>query len=195
MRLLCIAGFLGSGKTTLLLETARRLTEASLSVAIIENEIGEIGVDGGVVESLGLPVREVFGGCICCTLQTNLVDSLREIEQRFNPDVAIIEPTGLAAPGEVLHAVHAQLPHITDARILTLIDAGRWNLLIRAVEPLITAQVTAADVIALNKIDEVDDASLDEIEAAVRQLSTTAPILRVSGTTGVGLDALHEALL
>ncbi len=194
MRLLCIAGFLGSGKTTLLLELARRFTEASQTIVIIENEIGEIGVDGNVVGALGLPVREVFGGCVCCTLQTGLVDALREVEERFNPAITIIEPTGLAAPGDIIRATQRRLPHITDARILTLVDVPRWDLLLRAVQPLITAQVEAADVIALNKVDEADEATLSEVEAAVRQFDTAAPLIRVSGTAGVGLDELYEAL-
>jgi G3E family GTPase len=68
MRLLCVAGFLGSGKTTVLLELARRVAEASLTLAIVENEIGEVSVDGGIVRERGLPVSELFGGCVCCTL-------------------------------------------------------------------------------------------------------------------------------
>ena len=73
MNVLCIAGFLGSGKTTILLEVARSLTEDGVRVAVIENEIGEVGVDGGYVREQGLPVQELFGGCICCTLQIGLV--------------------------------------------------------------------------------------------------------------------------
>ena len=86
MRVLCIAGFLGSGKTTMLLRLARTMAEDGLRLAIVENEIGEIGVDGGYVREAGLPVRELFGGFICCTLQTGLVETLRTIEAEYDPD-------------------------------------------------------------------------------------------------------------
>ena len=79
MKLLCIAGFLGSGKTTVLLELARTMTQSGLQLAIVENEIGDVGVDGGYVREAGLPVQELFGGCICCTLQTGLVETLRAL--------------------------------------------------------------------------------------------------------------------
>ena len=71
MKLLIIAGFLGSGKTTLLLQVAERLAASSLRIAIIENEMGEVGVDGGYLGLEGLHVQELLGGCICCTLASS----------------------------------------------------------------------------------------------------------------------------
>lgn len=78
MELIIISGFLGSGKTTLLLGMARSLVEASIRVAIIENEVGEIGIDGQYLRQEGLEVQELFGGCICCTLSAGLVPTLRK---------------------------------------------------------------------------------------------------------------------
>ena len=153
MRLLVIAGFLGSGKTTVLLDLARRLTDDGYSLAIVENEIGEIGVDGEVVRRHGLPVRELFGGCICCTLQVGLVETLRDIETEFAPDYAVVEPTGLAAPGDVVATVRGLMPSLESITTLTLVDAERWEMLWEVVEPLVTAQVEAADVVVVNKAD------------------------------------------
>ena len=110
VNVLCIAGFLGSGKTTVLLEVARAMAEDGAQLAVIENEIGEVGIDGGYVREQGLPVQELFGGCICCTLQAGLVETLRAVESRYEPDWVIIEPTGLAAPGDILGVVVDHCP-------------------------------------------------------------------------------------
>jgi G3E family GTPase len=99
VNVLCIAGFLGSGKTTVLLEVARVMAEDGLKLAVVENEIGEVGIDGSYVRDQGLPVQELFGGCICCTLQAGLAETLLAVESDHDPDWVIIEPTGLAAPG------------------------------------------------------------------------------------------------
>jgi G3E family GTPase len=195
VKLLCVAGFLGSGKTTLLLDLARRMTAASLRLAIVENEIGAIGVDGGFVREAGLPVRELFGGCICCTLQTGLVATLRAIAAEYDPDWVIVEPTGLAAPGDITTSVRALLPHIDHIRVVTLVDAERWEMLSQVVEPLITAQIAAADVIAVNKVDTVDGEVLAAVTAAVRRSNAAAPIIPVAAATGAGVQALYEALL
>ena len=84
MRLVLVAGFLGSGKTTLLEHIARQLTAAGRKIAIIENEAGEIGIDGNYLRQNGLEVQELYGGCICCTLSVDLVVTLPEdLRQRI----------------------------------------------------------------------------------------------------------------
>lgn len=195
MRILCIAGFLGSGKTTLLLRLARTMTDAGLQLAIVENEIGDIGVDGDFVREAGLPVRELFGGCICCTLQTGLVQTLRAIETEYDPDWVIVEPTGVAAPGDITATVGDLMPHLPAPRVLTLVDAERWEMLIAVVSPLIEAQIEAADVIAINKVDAVDHAAVESIAAAVRRGNATAAIVPIAAADGTGLQRLHEVLL
>ncbi len=195
MKLLCIAGFLGSGKTTVLLEVARALTAQGLRLAVVENEIGEVGIDGGAVREQGLPVRELFGGCICCTLQIGLVETLKALEREYGPDWVIVEPTGLAAPGDILKLVEEHLPDLECTRVLTLADAGRWEMLFEVVEPLVTAQLQTADIVAVNKADEVDDETLAQVTESVRSLAHGAPVLPVSATTGAGMELLLEALL
>jgi G3E family GTPase len=195
VRVLCIAGFLASGKTTMLLRLARTMAEDGLRLAIVENEIGEIGVDGGYVREAGLPVRELFGGCICCTLQTGLVETLRTIEAEYDPDWVIVEPTGLAAPGDLAATVGDLMPHLPACRVLTLVDAERWEMLMAVVSPLIEAQIEAADVVAINKVDAVDHAAVEEIEAAVRRSNAAAPIVPTAAASGAGLQELREVLL
>ena len=138
VNVLCIAGFLGSGKTTILLEVARALAEDGAQLAVIENEIGEVGIDGGYVREQGLPVQELFGGCICCTLQVGLVRDAARGRDPYDPDWVIIEPTGLAAPGDILGAGGRPLPDLDVVRVLTVVDAARWPMLLEVVEPLVT---------------------------------------------------------
>lgn len=193
MNVLCIAGFLGSGKTTILLEATRALTGGGARVAVIENEIGEVGVDGGAVREQGLPVRELFGGCICCTLQVGLVETLRSVRDSYRPDWVVVEPTGLAAPGDILGLVVDNVEGLDAVRVITVVDAERWPMLLEVVEPLITAQLESADVVAVNKTDVVDDEQLATVLAAVSRLAGDALVLPVSAATGAGMPALLRA--
>jgi G3E family GTPase len=194
VNVLCIAGFLGSGKTTILLEVARALAGDGASLAVIENEIGEVGVDGGYVREQGLPVRELFGGCICCTLQVGLVETLISVREAYAPEWVIIEPTGLAAPGDILGLVVDNVPDLDVVRVLTIVDAARWPMLLEVVEPLVTSQLQSADVVAVNKVDEVDEEALAAVLRSVRGLAGDATLLPVSATTGAGMDALLRAV-
>jgi G3E family GTPase len=194
VNILFIAGFLGSGKTTVLLEVARAMAEDGLRLAIIENEIGEVGTDGGYVREQGLPVQELFGGCICCTLQAGLVETLRAVESQYAPDWVIVEPTGLAAPGDLLGVVIDNCPDVDTIRVLTLVDAPRWPMLLEVVEPLVAAQLEAADVVAVNKVDEVDGQALAAVIEGVRALAGEAAVLPVSAATGAGINDLMAAV-
>ena len=195
MNVLCIAGFLGSGKTTVLLEVARAMAEDGTRLAVIENEIGEVGIDGGYVREQGLPVQELFGGCICCTLQAGLVETLHAVQSRYDPDWVIIEPTGLAAPGDLLGVVVDHCPEVDTIRVLTLVDAARWPMLLEIVAPLVTAQLASADVVAVNKIDEVDEEALAAVMSSVRSLAGEAPVLPISAGTGAGMKRLLGAVV
>jgi G3E family GTPase len=190
VNVLCIAGFLGSGKTTVLLEVARALTEAGARVAVIENEIGEVGVDGGYVREQGLPVQEIFGGCICCTLQAGLVQTLGTLTDTYAPDWVLLEPTGLAAPADILGLVADNVDDLDVLRVLTVVDAARWPMLREVVEPLVTSQLESADVVAVNKADEVSEEDLEAVLASVRGLAGDAHVLAVSAATGAGMPAL-----
>lgn len=193
-RLLVVAGFLGSGKTTLVLELARRLVAESRRVAIIENEIGDVGVDGAALAGLGLQVRELFGGCVCCTLQVGLVDAIRELERTYDPDYIIVEPTGIAQPAELTATVEQYVQRLEDVRILTLIDAERHEVLMEVVGPMLEGQIAGADVVAVTKVDMVGEEQLGAVLAAVRAGGGSRPVLEVSATTGANLDELFTAV-
>jgi G3E family GTPase len=147
-----------------------------------------------VVRRHGLPVRELFGGCICCTLQVGLVETLRDVEAEFAPDYAVVEPTGLAAPGDVVATVRELMPALERITTLTLVDAERWEMLWEVVEPLVSAQIEAADIVVVNKADAAGSEATAAARAAARRLNPTAPVLVTDAAAGAGLAELYAAV-
>ncbi len=195
MKLMIIAGFLGSGKTTLLLHIARRLSEASRKIAIIENEIGEIGVDGDYLKMNGLYVQELFGGCICCTLSTSLIDTLKKVKQRFKPDFVILEATGAALPGDITTNLRNYPSKVESIQVLTIVDACRFEMLMEMLGPLLTSQIQAADTVAINKIDQVEEEVLDRIIQGVGRLNAQAKVNAISAQRLTNLNTIMDDLL
>jgi G3E family GTPase len=190
MKLLIISGFLGSGKTTLLLAMARQLAAGQRKVAIVENEIGQIGIDGEYLRREGFEVRELFGGCVCCTLTVDLVTTLRKIAQSIQPDLTIIEATGVARPADIVATVRAYTTDITAVKVFTLIDAETYEMLFEMMSPLMTAQIEAAAVVAVNKMDEVDADTLERIAQSIRQLNPHATIAAISAENRINLETI-----
>lgn len=189
-----MAGFLGSGKTSLLLEVARRLVAEGRTVAVIENEIGEVGIDGRLIAEQGLLVRELFGGCICCTLSTGVVEALNALQRTHGPDYVLLEPTGIAQPGDLVTTVEKYAAAVDGALVLTVIDAERYGLLCEVVGPLLEGQIAQAGVVAVNKRDAVPPAELDRVVASVRALGPAASVLTVSALDRESLGPLMETV-
>ena len=181
MKILLLTGFLGSGKTSALLQLARKLVSSSRrngkSVVIIENEIGEVGVDDKVLKAGGLQVKELFAGCACCTGGASLLSDVRTLRDTMDPEWILIEATGVAYPRQIRESVEACF-HV-PVKILALADAKRWRRLHAYMSDLIEAQVEDADCILLNKVDLVDEAEADAIAAELRGLSARAEIHKV----------------
>jgi G3E family GTPase len=194
MKLLIIAGFLGSGKTTLLLQVARHLVAASQRIAIIENEMGEVGVDGGYLTLEGLHVQELLGGCICCTLASGLVNTLDKVRRLFQPDLVILEATGAARPADVTATLRDYRAEVDSIQIITLIDPSRHVMLMEVMTPLVTAQIQAADIVAVNKIDEVERETVECTIREARALNSRASIFAISAEEGTQLNALMAEL-
>lgn len=178
MKVLLLSGFLGSGKTSALLQMAQYMvqksTEGGTSVMIIENEIGEVGVDDKVLKAQGLAVRELFAGCACCTGGADLITDLTTIQESVNPEWVIIEATGVAYPLQIKQSVEAYFK--IPVKILSLADASRWNRLHKYMAQLIVAQVDSADCILLNKVDLVTNEVSAEIAGELRTYNPKAEI-------------------
>jgi G3E family GTPase len=194
VRLLLISGFLGSGKTTLLLEIARRLAARPEKIAIIENEVGEVGIDGQYLRREGLEVQEIFGGCVCCTLSVDLVTTLKRLDQSIRPERVILEATGVARPGDIVPTVRRYAPMVEKIQVLSLVDALRYEMLLEVMNPMVTAQIGAADIVVVNKIDAVGEEALERIRQSVRGLNGAAAVLAVSAERKLNLDPLMAAI-
>jgi len=169
-----VTGFLGSGKTSLL----RHVLERGLSghrVAVIVNEIGDIGIDGTEIEGSDIErMVELTSGCVCCQINTAFAAAVGEIIETVRPDLIIIETTGLADPGNLAGEV-TSVGLMLDA-IITVVDAEAVATLLE--ETVVTArQIEAADFLVLNKTDLVSEAARKKVEKRLRRLNRRAPIL------------------
>jgi len=195
MDLLIISGFLGSGKTTLLLDIARRITSAGLKIAIIENEVGTIGVDDQFLTENGLNVREIFSGCICCSLRIDLINTLLELEREHSPDVVILEPSGVAGPKQVIQSLYGYGGDIQSKIVLSIVDASRFQKIQDYSIPLIADGITIADAVVLNKIDLVDAMQIDTLTARIRQIRDDVLIIETCAKTGCNFEQIAQLVL
>ena len=189
MDLVVIAGFLGSGKTTLLLRLAKHLSASgNRKIAVIENEVGKIGIDDETLREEGLNVRELYSGCICCSLRVNLVTTLLELERTQQPDLVIVEPSGVAGPGQVADTLTGYGGHINHTIITVLFDAKRFKAIQDLSFPLMTGSVESADLAVLSKIDLVDPEALPALDERIRSIRDDVPILHISTERDEGVE-------
>ncbi len=190
--MIIIAGFLGSGKTTLLLQMAKMFSTALKRTAIIENEFGEIGVDGDYLELEGLKVRQLLGGCICCTLSSGLVETLESLNLNYNPDTVILEATGAADPKDITGSLRLCRFAIQCIKIITLVDARRYEMLMKMMTPLLSSQIKAADVIVINKTDSVESETVDNIIQDIGGINSHGCIVATSLEKGTDLKMITD---
>lgn len=164
MRLLLFSGFLGSGKTTLVIKLAQFAVEHGKKVAILVNEIGEVGIDNQLMRQLDMNVWELLNGCICCTLSADLVDTLQQLDTDYSPDLVIIEPSGAADPRSILQTLpYYKGTPLKSMQTVSVLDPLRLEMLFEVMTPLIVSQIQHADVVLVSKCDQ---AKKEEIEFA-----------------------------
>ncbi len=197
MDILVVAGFLGSGKTTLILSTIGQIIERThKKVVIIVNDFGKIGIDGKVMEKYGLKVQELSSGCICCTLGPDFIQTLKQVAENFRPNIVVVEPTGIADPKSILNSLgYYSGPPVTKTKTVVILDSVRFSVLLKALERPLKAQVKAADIIIINKIDEVDDETVRKIEKELRDLHVSGSVVAASATAGTNLDKVVDLLV
>ncbi len=178
----------------MLIHLGTALGRAGRRVAIIVNEVGEVGVDGAVIESNGLRSVELTEGCICCSLSGSLQNTLQQVSKEFEPDVIMIEPTGLALPSKIKQIVRTSM--IGEERTFTicLIDAFRASKLFAEAGAFLSRQVDGADVVAINKVDLVAQNVRKQVEDTVKNISSSMPIVFISAREGQGIDELVSML-
>lgn len=192
MKFLIVGGFLGSGKTSFVIHLAKHLVHdrGIRNVVILENEIGQVGIDDKILQGSGYEVKGLFSGCVCCTMAGELLVNVRMLQKDFDPDWIIMEATGVAMPGTIEESLKNKLD--IDAQIVCLTDAKRLRKLVRAMAPVITAQLQDADLILVNKSDLVDQESLDQIKSLVREINTSARVESCSALNEMDLQLLDD---
>lgn len=193
MKVMIIGGFLGSGKTTAIQRISRQLNDAGKRTAIIVNEIGETGLDGETLKSPGIITRELTSGCICCTLKISMQYTLQTLEEEFKPDVVIVEPTGIAFPGQIREEIEVMgLSELSFAPVVTLVDPGRFGTEAKEIPRFIETQVKEAEILGINKVDVAPSEIIMATEKMLAELNPEARILKFSAKLG---DKQFEDLL
>jgi G3E family GTPase len=195
MKVILVGGFLGSGKTTLVLQLAKYLVGenpgAAAKVVIIENEIGEVGIDDRVLQGAGYRVQGLFSGCVCCTLSGELVLTLGQLLEDslpgggpLAPEYIIMEATGVAFPLSIKEVLKEAFPGL-DCSICCVADASRWQRLALSMGNILKHQLDGADMILINKIDTIDENTLAAVDSSIRTLNPNARYFHLSGLNPV----------
>jgi G3E family GTPase len=166
-----IAGFLGAGKTTLLRRILRWPGDLSRT-AVLVNEFGRIGIDGELLQGLSTPVYELTNGCICCTMAGDMVKTVEEILQKFNPRHLFIEATGVADPLEIMLFLHGPViePRIKVPKVVTVLDGDLWEGR-EYFGPLFYNQIKGADLLLFNKVDLLPAENVPRYLEEVKELN------------------------
>ena len=173
-----ISGFLGAGKTTLI---SKLLKEAlpDEQVVLIENEFGEIGIDGGFLKDSGVEIREMNSGCICCSLVGDFGTSLKEVVDKYHPDRIIIEPSGVGKLSDVIKAVKDL--HIENEIKLnsasTVADASKCKVYMKNFGEFFNNQIEHAGTIILSRTQNISEEKLNKAIELIRQLNPNAHII------------------
>ncbi|WJM10500.1 GTP-binding protein [Paenibacillus sp. PK1-4R] len=177
-----LSGFLGSGKTTLLVQLIEHWQQQGLRPAVVMNELGEVNLDGQIVDST-VPMTEMLGGCICCTVRGDLGLQLADLVQEESPDVIIIEATGAANPMEILDAVTetSLYMRLELKSLITVVDAAHLSGLYQEQKgqtfKLMQEQIRCASVLLLNKTDRVSAQELKDLEQLLAKWNGFAPVI------------------
>lgn len=170
-----ISGFLGAGKTTLIQKLIKEVY-AGKKVVLVENEFGEIGIDGGFLKDAGIVVNEINSGCICCTLQGDFRNALQEVVKKYNPDHIIIEPSGVGKLSDIL-AVVKDVEGLELNSYSTVVDAKRCEIYHKNFKEFFDDQISTAACVILSRTQLVDEEILQKDIVIIRELNHDARII------------------
>lgn len=200
-----ISGFLGSGKTTLI----KKLIEERINkqkIMIIENEFGEVGIDGKFLEKLNVNITEINSGCICCSVSGDFTKAVTCAAKEYKPERIIIEPTGIAMLSEILSSLKKrELSDIISIdRVITVVDASKYEMFITNFSEFYKNQIINAETIFLSHTDNVSEEKLEDVKNKIRQINPKAIIvtnilnaikaentLHIDENNGINIKALN----
>jgi G3E family GTPase len=189
-----ISGFLGSGKTTLMIDLGKRLGSKGCRAAIIVNEVGEVGVDGALINQYGLNSVELTEGCICCSLSGSLQHTLQVVANDYKADAIFIEPSGIALPSKINNIIRTSMVEY-DAKLgICVVDAYRAEKIYNEAGLFFRRQIEDVDIVAVNKMDLVDDEKIAAVEELVSGLNPKVDLVRMSAKKGEGIDRIESIL-
>ena len=174
-----ISGFLGAGKTTLIKKLLAEAYQGE-KLVLIENEFGEISIDGGFLKDAGVQISEMSSGCICCSLVGDFNKALKDVQQQFHPDRILIEPSGVGKLSDVIAAVEstiAEAPEMELNSFVAVADAGKVKVYMKNFGEFYNNQVESAGTIILSRTQKLSAEKLDAAVALLREKNPSAAIL------------------
>ena len=170
-----VSGFLGAGKTTLIAKLVKEVF-AGQKVVLVENEFGEIGIDGGLLKEAGIEIRELNSGCICCTLKGDFEESLKQVAETYSPDRIVIEPSGVGKLSDILRAIRS-VDGLELSSYSTVVDANRCKIYHKNFKEFFDDQIVTAACVILSRTQAVSEDKLAQDVAIVRELNPEARII------------------
>ena len=189
-----ISGFLGAGKTTLIKHLLKSVY-AGENVVLIENEFGEIGIDGGFLKEAGIEIREMNSGCICCSLVGDFATSLKEVVERYTPDRILIEPSGVGKLSDVVKAVEnvALDLNLEVCYKVAVIDVSKCKMYLKNFGEFYKNQIENADTVIFSRTDIAKEGKVEEALALVKEINANAAVI-TTPVTELDDEILKSAL-
>ena len=174
------SGFLGAGKTTLIKKLIKEAYTGE-QIVLIENEFGEIGIDGGFLQDAGIKITEMNSGCICCSLVGDFSEALKKVEAEYHPDRIVIEPSGVGKLSDVIKAVsNAKLEGAVLNAFCTVVDAGKCKMYMKNFGEFFNDQVENAACIVLSHTDGISEEKLASCVELLREKNSSATFVTAS---------------
>jgi len=171
------SGFLGAGKTTLIKKLIQEAYQGE-KLVLIENEFGEIGIDGGFLQDAGIEITEMNSGCICCSLVGDFGKALRQVLEQYHPDRILIEPTGVGKLSDVIRAVQGlEMEEAVLNGFTTVADANKCKMYMKNFGEFFNDQIEHASCIVLSRTTGMTEKKLEDVVALLRQHNETAAII------------------
>ncbi|MDD7311498.1 MAG: GTP-binding protein [Clostridia bacterium] len=171
------SGFLGAGKTTLIKKLIQEAYQGE-KLVLIENEFGEIGIDGGFLQDAGIQITEMNSGCICCSLVGDFGKALRQVMEQYHPDRILIEPSGVGKLSDVIRAVQGlEMEEAVLNGFTTVADAGKCKMYMKNFGEFFNDQIEHASSIVLSRTAGMSQAKLEAVVALLREHNQTASII------------------
>lgn len=187
-----VSGFLGAGKTTLIKKLLKEALQ-NTQVVLIENEFGEIGIDGGFLKEAGIEIKEMNSGCICCSLVGDFAASLKEVLSTYTPERVLIEPSGVGKLSDVMKAVQGAMQNeeVVLNSAVVVVDAGKCKMYMKNFGEFFINQIAYAGTIILSRTGKMSEEKVSACAAMLREHNAKATIITTPWEELEGMDILN----